>query len=81
MVFLYFCFNFVVGLDYLCVFDCFEYIDNKNVISGFYLLFVKYGLNMVIFIVIGFEKCKEWGEVCERLKKIMLSMFRVFDYY
>lgn len=73
--------NSAVGSDYLCVPDRFEYTDNKNVTSGLHLSPVKYGPNMAIFTAIGPEKCKEWGEVCERLKKTTPSMFRVLDYH
>lgn len=73
--------NPAVGSDYLCVPDRFEYTDNKNVTSGLHLSPVKYGPNMTIFTAIGPEKCKEWGEVCERLKKTTPSMFRVLDYH
>lgn len=73
--------NPAVGSDYLCVPDRFEYTDNKNVTSGLHLSPVKYGPNMAIFTAIGPEMCKEWGEVCERLKKTTPSMFRVLDYH
>lgn len=73
--------NPAVGSDYLCVPDRFEYTDNKNVTSGLHLSPVKYGPNMTIFTAIGPEQCKQWGEVCERLKKNDPRMFRVLDYH
>ena len=73
--------NPAVGSDYLCVPDRFEYTDNKNVTSGLHLSPVKYGPNMNIFRAIGPEKCKQWGEFCDRLKKTKPRMFRVLDYH